>query len=76
VNIKALQSLKKMSYWLSKYGIKAKYEHITGRNIPELYRKKKYRKVIQHNKDDLETSEQLYLKLQEEFPDLLGLRKL
>jgi len=67
---------RKMSSWLNKLGIKGKYEHITGRDIPELYRKKKYRKIIQHNKDDLETSEQLYLKLQEEFPDLLGLRKL
>jgi len=67
---------RKMSSWLSKLGIKAKYEQITGKDIPGFYREKKYRKIIQHNKDDLETSEQLYLKLQEEFPDLLGLRKL
>jgi len=67
---------RKMSTWLNKLGIKAKYEDITGRDIPQLYRKKKFRKIIQHNKDDLETSEQLYLKLQEEFPNLLGLRKL
>ena len=42
-----------------------------GRDIPRLYAEKKYKEIVQHNKDDLETSEQLYLKLQEEFPELL-----
>lgn len=62
---------RRMSSWLDKLGIKRKYEDIIGRDIPILYTKNKYRKIVQHNKDDLETSEKLYLKLQEEFPELL-----
>lgn len=62
---------RRMSSWLDKLGIKRKREDIMGRDIPRLYAEKKYRKIVQHNKDDLETSEQLYLKLQKEFPELL-----
>jgi uncharacterized protein YprB with RNaseH-like and TPR domain len=62
---------RRMSSWLDKLGIKRKHEDIMGRDIPILYAKKKYRKIVQHNKDDLETSEKLYLKLREEFPELL-----
>ena len=62
---------RRMSSWLDKLGIKRKHEDIMGRDIPILYTKKKYRKIEQHNKDDLETSEKLYLKLREEFPELL-----
>lgn len=62
---------RRMSSWLDKLGIKRKHEDIMGRDIPRLYEKRKYRKIVQHNKDDLETSEQLYLKLREEFPELL-----
>jgi len=62
---------RRMSHWLDKLGIERKYEDIAGRDIPRLYEEKKYRKIVQHNKDDLETSERLYLKMQEEFPELL-----
>jgi len=62
---------RRMSSWLDKLGIKRKYEDIMGRDIPRFYAGKKYRKIVQHNKDDLETSERLYIKLQEEFPELL-----
>ena len=60
-----------MSSWLDKLGIKREYEDIIGRDIPKFFAKKEYEKIEQHNKDDLETSEKLYLKLQEEFPELL-----
>ena len=62
---------RRMSSWLDKLGIKRKCEDIMGRDIPRLYAEKKYEKIVEHNKDDLETSEQLYMKLQEEFPELL-----
>ena len=62
---------RRMSFWLDKLGIKKKYEDIMGRDIPRFYLEKKYEKIVQHNKDDLETSEQLYWKLREEFPQLL-----
>ena len=64
---------RRMSYWLEKLGIKREYEDIIGRDIPKFFAKKEYKKIEQHNKDDLETSEKLYLKLQEEFPELLRL---
>jgi len=64
---------RKMSSWLDKLGIKRRYEDIVGRDIPVLYANKKYREIMQHNRDDLETSEKLHLKLQEEFPELLRL---
>lgn len=44
-----------------------------GKDIPRFYSMKKYEKIVQHNKDDLETSEKLYMKLREEFPQLLRL---
>jgi len=62
---------RKMSFWLKKLRIKRKYEDIMGRDIPIFYAKKKYESIVRHNKDDLETSEKLYIKLQEEFPSLL-----
>jgi uncharacterized protein YprB with RNaseH-like and TPR domain len=62
---------RRMSFWLEKLGIKKEYEDIMGRDIPRFYSEKKYEKIVQHNKDDLETSEKLYWKLREEFPQLL-----
>jgi len=62
---------RKMSSWLDKLGIKRRYEDIIGRDIPRFYAERRYGKIVQHNKDDLETSEKLYVKLQEEFPALL-----
>jgi uncharacterized protein YprB with RNaseH-like and TPR domain len=62
-----------ISQWLDKFGIKRKCEDIRGEDIPRLYQEKKYRMIIQHNKDDLEVSEQLYLRLKKEYPQLLRL---
>ena len=42
-----------------------------GKDIPRFYVEKGYEKIVQHNKDDLETSGRLYWKLREEFPRLL-----
>jgi len=62
---------RKMNFWLGKLGIKRRYEDIVGKGIPVFFAKKEYKKIEQHNRDDLETSEKLYLKLLEEFPQLL-----
>lgn len=62
---------RKMDFWLKKLGIQRRYDDIKGRDIPTLFKKKEYKKIEQHNKDDLNTSEELYIKLQEEFPELL-----
>lgn len=62
---------RRMDHWCVKLGIKRKHEDISGRDIPEHYDKERYKLIEQHNKDDLVSSEQLYLKLQERFPELL-----
>ena len=62
---------RRMSFWLDKLGIKKEYEDIMGRDIPRFYLEKMYEKIVQHNKDGLETSDKLYWKLREEFPQLL-----
>ena len=64
-------SFRRMDLWLDRFGIKRKYDDIRGRDIPELFRRKEYKKIEEHNKDDLNTSERLYLKLPKEFPQLL-----
>ncbi len=56
--------------WLETYGIKRTYEEITGKDIPVLYERKEYEKIIQHNKDDLATCKELYKKLEEIHPFL------
>jgi len=62
---------RRMDLWLEKFGIQRNHADIKGRDIPRLFERKEYKKIEQHNKDDLDTSEELYLKLQEEFPQLL-----
>jgi len=62
-----------LSSWLEKLGIKKTYKAITGRDIPILYARRMYEKIVQHNIDDLETSEKLYLRLLDEFPGILRL---
>jgi len=62
---------RRMDLWLEKYGIKKRYSDIRGRDIPQLFKRKEYEKIEQHNKDDLDTSEELYFKLVKEFPQLL-----
>ncbi len=61
----------RLSFWLEKLGIKKKHEDIMGRDIPGFYVEKRYEEIAQHNQDDLRTSEKLYWKLREEFPQLL-----
>ena len=64
---------RRLSSWLEKLEIKRTHKDITGRHIPMLYARKEYEKIMQHNTDDLETSEKLYLRLLDEFPGILRL---
>lgn len=59
-------------FWLDKLGIRRKYEELTGELMPKFYERRGYEKIEQHNRDDLNTSMKLYLKLQKEhYPELL-----
>ena len=64
---------KSLQLWLNRFGIRRSREDIMGAQVPELYRRKQYKEIEQHNIDDLNTSEELYLKLQKEFPSLFRL---
>jgi uncharacterized protein YprB with RNaseH-like and TPR domain len=60
-----------LQLWLNKFGIKRSREDIMGEQVPILYTRKEYEKIKQHNIDDLNTSEELYNKLEKKFPELL-----
>lgn len=60
-----------LAHWSDEFKIKRRYEEIEGKDIPMLYQTEQYRKIEQHNRDDLNTSMRLYLKLRKTFPQLL-----
>jgi Predicted exonuclease len=60
-----------LNHWLSKARIKRKYPDITGRDIPILYSKKEYEKILAHNFDDLISSEKLFKFLKKINPALI-----
>jgi len=47
---------RRLSSWLDNLGIKRTHKDITGRDVPMLYARREYEKIIQHNLDDLEPS--------------------
>lgn len=63
-------SYRSLTFWLDKFGIKRAFEEVRGSVVPRSYRLGKYREIEDHNKDDLNTSEELFLKLQKQFPQL------
>ena len=60
-----------LTFWLREFKIKRKYEEVDGRQMPILYKNQQFKKIEQHNRDDLNTSMKLYLKLKRRFPQLL-----
>ncbi len=64
-------SFRSMDMWLKKLEITRRHPELNGRNIPAYYLMKHYEKIEQHNADDLDSSEELFLKLKEKFPDLI-----
>ena len=63
--------LRNLTFWLNKFKIKRRHEEVNGRQIPILYQYQQFKKIEQHNRDDLNTSMKLYLKLEKAFPQLL-----
>jgi len=57
--------------WLERAGIGRDYPELDGRNMPSLFERGEYRKIEQHNTDDLNTSEKLFNFLKEKNPELL-----
>ena len=62
---------KSLNLWIKKLGIKKKYPELNGNQIPEYFNKKDYRKIENHNLDDLNSCE-LFNKLKNQFPELLN----
>jgi len=60
-----------LSLWIKKAGIKQKYPHLKGRDMPIYYQNKEYDKIIKHNIDDLETCEKLFYFLKKANPELI-----
>ncbi|MFH8119862.1 MAG: ribonuclease H-like domain-containing protein [Candidatus Aenigmatarchaeota archaeon] len=65
-------SFRALNLWLDKLGIKKKYPELDGKKMPEYFIKGDYKKIENHNIDDLNTLEELFYKLKSKFPDLLG----
>jgi uncharacterized protein YprB with RNaseH-like and TPR domain len=59
-----------LKYWLEKAGIESDRD-IRGHQIPGLYERKEFAPIEAHNVDDLNTSEQLFLFLKQNNPELL-----
>lgn len=58
--------------WLKKAGIKQNYPELCGSEVPIFYERKEYKKIEDHNKDDLISCEKLFNYFKEEFPDILS----
>lgn len=63
--------LRALNIWLKRLGIEREYPQLKGREIPEYFERKEYKKIEKHNIDDLNSSEKLFLKLREQFPELI-----
>ena len=63
--------LRKLTFWLGEFKIRRRHEEIDGSQIPILYQNQQFKMIEQHNRDDLNTSMRLYLKLKKRFPQLL-----
>jgi uncharacterized protein YprB with RNaseH-like and TPR domain len=60
-----------LASWLDKAEIKREHPELSGRNMPRYYEEGQYEKIIQHNIDDLNTSEKLFHFLREKNPEIL-----
>lgn len=60
-----------LKFWLRKAGIERDFPDLDGRNVPTFFEKGEFKKIEQHNKDDLNTSERLFKFLKKRNPELL-----
>jgi len=63
--------------WLGKFEVRREYPELNGKDVPGYFARKEYDKIVKHNEDDLNTSEELVSKLRKakevRVPDLLHL---
>ena len=60
-----------LNYWLGQARIKQKYPDLKGRDVPLFFKKKDFQKIVNHNVDDLRTSEKMFKFLRKMNPKLL-----
>ena len=60
-----------LEHWCNQARIKKKYPDLKGRDMPRFFEKQEYQKIIDHNLDDLMTSEKLFKFLRKENPELI-----
>jgi uncharacterized protein YprB with RNaseH-like and TPR domain len=60
-----------LKFWLRKAGIERDFPDLDGRNVPLFFEGGELKKIEQHNKDDLNTSERLFKFLKTRNPELL-----
>ncbi len=63
--------LRSLRYWLRRAGIERDFPELRGSDIPSLFEIGEFKKIEQHNQDDLDTSERLFRFLKEKDPVLL-----
>jgi uncharacterized protein YprB with RNaseH-like and TPR domain len=60
-----------LKHWLQQANIKRKYPELEGRDMPNCFGREDYEKIINHNVDDLTTSEKLFKFLKKMNPQLI-----
>lgn len=63
--------MRSLRYWLSQAGIKRKNPELEGKDMPVYFEKREFKKIEEHNMDDLNTSEVLFKFLKERNPEFL-----
>ena len=62
---------KNLDHWCDQAKIKKKYPDLKGRDMPLFFEKHDYQKIINHNLDDLRTSDRLFQFLRKKNPGLI-----
>jgi len=60
-----------LDHWLHRARIKKKYPDLKGRDMPIFFEKKDFQKIVNHNIDDLTTSERMFRFLKKMNPQLI-----
>jgi uncharacterized protein YprB with RNaseH-like and TPR domain len=60
-----------LASWLQRASIERKYADLKGRDMPTFFESKDYDKIVNHNLDDLNTSEELFRFLKKTNPDFI-----
>jgi len=60
-----------LNYWLGQAHIRKKYPDLKGRDMPDFFERKEFEKIVNHNIDDLRTSEKMFKFLKKMNPKLI-----